>query len=347
MGAARRAPLARAAADGGGVEVSLGKVRKPAERAPRRDGKLGVFLRRVAQVLDVSPQEVSALLSRRPRSSLRVNRLVVREVDDTLDELRDLGVELEPIAWCPDAYFFSGTTHDLAETQLFRSGRIYIQNASSLVPVLALDPRRGDVILDACAAPGGKAAHIAALVGNDCELWLNDAIKPRVNRLREVAESFHVRYANLTQHAAQHLDKYIDRRFDRILLDAQCSGEARANLRHRDALRHWSLERVRRYGFLQRRMLAAAFKLLKPGGTLVYSTCTFGPEENEDPVDHLLRHRPDARIQPIRVAVDGMQQGLSSWERRSYDPGLRLALRIRPSERMEGFFVAKLMKAED
>lgn len=305
------------------------------------------FVDRLTRILGVPADALPDLLAGGPRrSALRVNRLAVDDPPALMHELECAGFATRPIPWCPDAYDFDGTSHDLAQTDAFRRGAVYIQNASSLVPVLALDPWPGARVLDACAAPGGKAAHIASVVRNECALWLNDAIAPRLDKLREVMELHRVRYEQLTAYPAQYLDKYVADSFDLILVDAQCTGESRINLRRRDGLQHWSPERVRRYGFLQRKMLAAAWALLRPGGRLVYSTCTFGPEENEEPVDHLLRHQDDAAVETIPLDIPGVRHGMRSWEGRTYHPSLGNAIRIPPGGDMEGFFVARIAKRD-
>src|SRR5690606_35487419 len=102
--------------------------------------------------------------------------------------------------------------------------------------------------------------------------------------------------------------------------------------------------RMEKYRRLQQRMRVASFKLLEPVGTLVYSSCTFGPEENELPIDHLLRHFP-AEVVPIDLDVPGRRPGLRSWDGQQLHPDLADAIRILPSEQMEGFFVCKLRKA--
>ena len=214
---------------------------------------------------------------------------------------------------------------------LFQRGYVYIQNASSLVPVLALDPRPGEAILDVSAAPGGKAAHIASVVGGEAELWLNDAISSRVARLREVVRTHRVKAAQITSFPAQYVDKFVERRFDRLLLDAQCTGEGRVDLRRPSALQFWSTKRINEYSRLQQRMLMASFKLLEPGGVLVYSTCTIAPEENEAPVSHLLEHRPEASLEPIGVEVPEARHALREWGERRFHPAIENAVRVYPT----------------
>ncbi len=313
---------------------------RPRDEERRREN----FAARIGQILRVDESTAIELLSGPPQQSIRINPLSPRPAGEIEAELDALGVERQAIPWCAGAFHLLSDKSVIANSPLFTEGHVYIQNASSLVPPLALDPRPEHAILDLCAAPGGKSAHIAALTGNTAYLWLNDGIKARLSKLREVVERFGVRAAEITSFPAQYADKYIERQFDRILLDAQCSGEGLLDLAHPNALRFWSLKRVQEYGLLQQRMLMAAFKLLAPGGVLVYSTCTFGPEENEAPLDHLLRHRENAEVIPIDLAVPGRKPGLTSWNRQSFDPRLREAIRIMPSRHLEGFFVCKIRK---
>jgi tRNA (cytosine49-C5)-methyltransferase len=307
--------------------------------------KRRLFLSRVAAVYGISESRAEELFSVERRSSIRINRLTERPPAEILDDVRRRGFEVEPIPWCPDAYFFFGAKHELGATDLFQHGYVYIQNASSLVPVLALDPRPGQAIFDVSAAPGGKAAHIASIVGGKAELWLNDALKNRLVRLREVVETFRIEPHRITSFPGQYVDKFVDRRFDRILLDAQCTGEGRVDLRRPNALQFWSTKRINEYSRLQQRMLVSSFKLLEPGGVLVYSTCTIAPEENEAPVSHLLEHRPDARLEPVEVAVPELRPALRSWGERRFHPEIEKAVRIQPTELMEPFFVARIRRS--
>jgi len=324
--------------------VSRGTRSRQRRTARAEPVKRRLFLSRVAAVYGISEARAEELFSVERRASVRINQLTEREPADIADDVRSRGFELEPVPWCPDAYFLHGAKHELGATDLFQDGYVYIQNASSLVPVLALDPQPGEAILDVSAAPGGKAAHIASVVGGEAELWLNDAIKSRVARLREVVRAHRVEPAQITSFAAQYVDKFVERRFDRILLDAQCTGEGRVDLRRSSALQFWSTKRINEYSRLQQRMLMASFKLLDPGGVLVYSTCTIAPEENEAPVSHLLEHRPEASLEPIGVEVPEARPALREWGERRFHPALERAVRVYPTEFMEPFFVARIRK---
>ncbi|KLL12637.1 MULTISPECIES: RsmB/NOP family class I SAM-dependent RNA methyltransferase [Protofrankia] len=310
--------------------------------------KRALFVRRLSEILQLAESEVVDRLCLDRRPGVRVNRLSPLGVAAIHHAIADLGLTLDPLDWCPDGYLLRGDKRVLSRSEVFGGGHAYIQNISSLVPALALAPAPDESIIDLCAAPGGKTAHIAALVGNEARLWANDGIAPRLEKLRAVTRQFHVRLAETSCHPAQYADKFITERFDRVLLDAQCSGEGLVDLRSSAALRYWTEQRVIDYGWLQRKMLVAACRLLRPGGVLVYSTCTFGPEENEAPLSYLLRHHP-VEVCPIEVDIDGFapdawRPGLRHWRTETFHPALADARRILPGPAFEGFFVCKLRK---
>ena len=322
----------------------MSSKRKPA--AKTESTKRIEFAERTALVYRVKPEEVRLLLDGSRKQSVRLHPLGVRSADSIRAELEGT-CDVEPIPWCADAFFITGRKGDIVASPLFVEGEVYVQNASSLVPVICLAPGQGEDILDIAAAPGGKASHIAALTENKARFWLNDGLPARLAKLRSVVSLMGIQYEEMTSFPAQYADKFIARRFDKILLDAQCTGEGRVDLNKSNALKHWSLERVQEYGYLQQRMLAAAFKLLKPGGVLVYTTCTISPEENERPVDNLLSRFPDASVVSVDLdlGADVRMPGLTSWQGKPLHPSLSDAIRVRPGEFFEPFFVCKLQKS--
>lgn len=307
-----------------------------------------VYVERLAKILGVRPAEAERLASVQLKSSVRINTLSPLGEEEIKARLDAFGAVLAPIAWCPQAYHLLSDKRALADSELFQGGHVYIQNASSLIPALAMAPQPGERILDVCAAPGGKTAHIQALAGGRATIIANDAMRPRLKKLEEVLTMFHVEQTVITNFEGQFIDRHAAElgggSFDRILLDAQCSGEGMMDLSHPGALRFWTLERVTKMSYLQQKMLTSAWKLLKPGGVLVYSTCTYGPEENEGPIARHLKHHHDAQVEPIALDIPGRMSGLKSWNDQRFPETLIHAIRVRPSEFLEGFFVCRLHK---
>lgn len=318
--------------------------RSPGQRPhPADQRRRDRFLARAAAVWGVKPHEAERLASGGLRSSVRINPLKARPVEAIRADLEAL-TEVVPIPWCTNAFHILGDRKAVTESAIHAAGEVYVMNASSLIPALAMRPEPAEDILDVCSSPGGKAAHIAALTGNSARLHVNDGIKSRLRKLQEVIDLLNVKIVDMTEIPGQYLDKFMDATFDRVLLDAQCSGEGMADLSRPDALKFWTPERIEKMSRLQQRMLVASFKQLRPGGVLVYSTCTIAPEENEAPVDHLVRHNDDAVIEPIGVDVPEGRPGLAKWEGRSYHPDLCHAMRVVPSDFLEAFFVCRIRK---
>jgi len=159
-------------------------------------------------------------------------------------------------------------------------GWLYPMSPSSLIPVLALNLKPTDVVLDACAAPGGKALAIAAFLRKPSQLVLNDLSPQRLSRLSLVLKQYHHQGLKLLSHPAEKLPLYVKHTFNKILIDAPCSSEAHVytNPKHVAA---WSVKRVVTLQKRQLNLINSLTKLLKPGGSLIYSTCAVTPEENE------------------------------------------------------------------
>ena len=302
------------------------------------------FKSRMARLLKVSENKLSEILKPSDVFTCRFNRLRNTSRTKVIERANQMGIKLTPIPWYPDSFTVKNTKYDLVNTDLVKGGVLFIQNASSYLPVLALEPQKGDSILDICAAPGGKSSHIAALTNGEIELWLNDGIKTRLEPLKQVQKLLGFKYSNLTSFPAQSIDKEIHQLFDKILLDVQCSGEGMIDIQKPATMRFWSMERIKKYMHLQTKALNAAFNLLKPGGILVYSTCTFAPEENEAPITSFLKRNPDALVQPLVFESNHVRHGEKQWDNMLFDPHLQGALRVLPHDGMEGFFVCRIRK---
>jgi 16S rRNA (cytosine1407-C5)-methyltransferase len=306
--------------------------------------KRDAFVERTAAALGLTPGEVEQRFRPGGVHSGRVNRLRAPAAGPVYDELARAGVATSPLPWYPDGATFTAPKGEVTALPAVAEGRFFVQNASSFLPPLALGARPGDTVLDTCAAPGGKASLVAALTGGRADLWLNDGIATRIPRLRDVERTLGFAAGTVTTHPAQYIDKYVDRDFDRVLVDAQCSGEGLLDLSQPTAFRYWSVARIRKYHFLQTKMLVAAFRLLRPGGVLVYSTCTVAPEENEAPVSTLLAREPDAAVEPLRLDDPAARRGLARWEGERFAGDLAGALRLVPEGACEAFFVCRIRR---
>lgn len=302
------------------------------------------FPARMARLLKISEKKLYEILKPSDVFACRLNRL--RNVSKTkvISSAEKQGIVLEPIDWYPDAFLVRSSKYDLLNTDLVKGGVLYVQNASSYLPVLALEPKPEEIIFDACAAPAGKSSMIASLTGGDAKLWLNDGIKSRLEKIKQVQKLLGFKYEKLTCIPVQSIDKEINQQFDKILLDIQCSGEGMIDISKPFTMRFWNMNRIKKYMHMQTKALNACFRLLKPGGVLVYSTCTFAPEENEAPISNLLKNNPDAVIQPLILNLKNARKGEKYWDDLRFNTSLSGALRILPSDGMEGFFVCRIRK---
>jgi 16S rRNA (cytosine1407-C5)-methyltransferase len=307
-----------------------------------------LFTKRVADVLGVKAGTVTSVLRNRPVKALRLNRARAKSSREVLAaQLETSGIAARPLPWYPDAFLFPAQQTELVnQLAAVRTGEAFIQNPSSFLPVFALEPAPHDRYLDVCAAPGGKAALFAGLAGN-AELWLNDKSAPRMHKLREVLRQLAVKPARLTEFDARHLVTLlgdVGDGFDKMLLDAECSTEAGVNFESRNPLAGWSLEHIEELKHLQTKFAVQAYDLLKPGGIMAYSTCTFAPEENENVISNLLQRRPSAIIQKLQLKSEPTIRTLQAYQGSQYNDEVAKALRIKPSEHMEGFFLCRIVK---
>lgn len=305
------------------------------------DSRLQQLVDRAAEAWHVSAEEALALLSLPRQKSVRINTLVAKK--STLGDIKKLGVSLKPISWCQNTYTVTKGYELLSTSELFTSGQFLLQDAASFVPVLALNPRPGETILDICAAPGGKTTHIAALSKNKAHIIANDTSRARFFKMREMFKRMNVTAETTLYDGRQLKKQFAGQQFDKILLDAPCSGEAAMNPNNPKSYEQWSIAKSKRLSRLQEQLLLAAYDVLVPGGTLVYSTCTIAPEENELVVQHLLKRRR-AEVVPLHIPIPGAKPGLTTWRDKQLDPEIAKTYRLVPSPEHEAFYTACIRK---
>lgn len=227
-------------------------------------------------------------------------------------------------------------------------GRLYMQEASSCLPPLALDIQPGQKVLDVASAPGSKTTQMAALMNNTGLLVANEYSGTRIKTLVFNLQKAGVGNTMVTKFSGEKFGEALPEFFDRILLDAPCTGEGTAR-KDSDALTNWSEKRILSAAKLQKSLIISAFQSLAIGGKLTYSTCTLGPEENEAVVTFLQEQFPDAvEVLDLRNLFPGAEKGagMTSFEGREFPDGEKM-LRIWPHTfNSEGFFVATIRKTQ-
>ncbi|RME70684.1 MAG: RsmB/NOP family class I SAM-dependent RNA methyltransferase [Planctomycetota bacterium] len=263
--------------------------------------------------------------------------------------LRRAGLEVEPLPFSPHALRVRGLASPGATLE-HMLGLYHVQGATSMLAPLALDVRPGHRVLDLCAAPGSKTTQIAELLAGRGWVLANDPYLDRLAVLKHHVERLgHTSVAIAHNNGAAFANGL---RFDRVLVDAPCSGEGRwrlgaAGAAHRPA-RAYTESEVARLHALQRTLLRRAANLVEPGGRIVYSTCTYAPEENEAVVADVLRERPDLQLEPLPPELGG-EPGLTVWGGRRFGETLALTRRHYPhrSWNASGFFIARLRRDPD
>lgn len=233
----------------------------------------------------------------------------------------------------------------LTQTDAFYGGRLYIQNLSSMIAPILLAPKPEETVLDMAAAPGGKTLMLAGMMENTGWLSAVELSRERFFRMCDNLKSQGVTNAHTYMTDGRSVGKKCPEMFDRILLDAPCSSEARFKTHEPKSMSFWTIHKVKETSKLQRRLLLSAYDALKPGGRLLYSTCSFSPEENESPLQHLLeRHGEHLKILPLSLPFDNIQKPLERWGKEIYDERIQNAVRILPTDTIDGFFICLLEK---
>ncbi|RYJ13852.1 RsmB/NOP family class I SAM-dependent RNA methyltransferase [Halogeometricum borinquense] len=282
-------------------------------------------------------------------SVVRVNTIKTT-VDRARSALDAENVGYEPTDWHPGILKLDergpGTTWP------YFHGWLHGQEEVSALPALALDPEPGEIVWDACAAPGSKTTQLADLMDDTGVLIGNDNNLGRLSALRHNAERLGVSNLVVTNQDARNYslkpfgedtdDSAAIDAFDKALVDAPCSCEGTIR-KNPDALDRWTMNHVHSVAGIQKGILRRAVQATRPGGTVVYSTCTFAPEENEAVLDHVLGEE-DCKLVPWD-APDNFETapGVTEWEDEEYDPSVELAHRVYPHHNdTGGFFCAKL-----
>ncbi|WP_265446678.1 RsmF rRNA methyltransferase first C-terminal domain-containing protein [Acetivibrio straminisolvens] len=270
---------------------------------------------------------------------LRVNTLKVG-----VEEFKKLSpFELEPIPWTKDGFYYREGDNP-GKHPYYHAGLYYIQEPSAMLPGAVMNAEPGDYVLDLCAAPGGKTVQMAAGMKGKGLLVANDINSDRVKALVKNIELCGITNAIVTNESPDKLAKKFCGFFDRILVDAPCSGEGMFR-KDEDAAKSWGKFKCDKCCSMQREILDSVDEMLKPGGYLVYSTCTFSPEENEGMISEFLDKHKNYDVLEIPKAY-GIDNGRPEWWDNNKE--LLKTARVWPHKvKGEGHFVALLRKKGD
>jgi NOL1/NOP2/sun family putative RNA methylase len=274
-----------------------------------------------------------------PAATIRLNTLMPA-AGKLGDRLREYATA---VPWCGDAFVLAEAERQCGSTLEHALGAVYMQAKATTLAVEALDPQPGERVLDMAAAPGGKATQIAARLRNTGLLVANEPRRRRIPALVGNLERCGVHCAAVTRAPGTLLARQFHNYFDRVLLDAPCSGDG-ILCKNQGMLRYWSVEDARNKSHEQTGLIRAAFHTLRPGGTLVYSTCSLSTEENEEVLQGLI-HRYGDLVELLPVSGVEDSGGLAEEIARQYPPSFRHAVRVWPHlHQTEGAFVARIRK---
>ncbi len=293
---------------------------------------------------DFLGDQITAFWNARPEPrAIRVNTIKAT-VEEVKQRLTQWGVKFKPVPFNPEGLIIEDDHLPLSQTLDFFLGKFYYQGISSQLPAVVLDPQKGEKVLDLAASPGSKSTQMAAMMQNSGFLVLNDVSMKRIQALNTNIQNIGaVNYAIYRQ-PGEHIGNILPEYFDRVLLDAPCSALGIIHS-HPEVYSWLSAKRLAKIVEQQRQLLISAYKALKVGGEMVYSTCSIAPEENEVLIQFMLDHYP-LEIVPIDPQLhERFLPGLTEYQNKVFTEDMRYAIRILPHlHEMEGFFVVKLRK---
>lgn len=273
-----------------------------------------------------------------PYKGVRINRL---KIDNNNFE-KICPFEIKSVDWSKEGYYLSQDTIEKpGKHPYYHCGLYYIQEPSAMFPVEILNPKPGDKVLDICAAPGGKTTQICSKMQNKGIVIANDINPKRTIALLKNIETFGISNCIVTNTTPEKIVETFDGYFDKILLDAPCSGEGmfRKDIKN---VKRYNDDSVEEYCEMQKGILKHIPKLLKPGGKLVYSTCTFSPEENEGSINWFIKEYPEFKL--LDIFIDGLEDGRPEWI--NGDASISKSKRAWPHKiKGEGHYIALLEKS--
>ena len=274
-------------------------------------------------------------------TTLRVNTIKYN-IQDLMRYFKENNIKFERVLWYDDALIIKNVREkDIQKLDIYEKGYIYIQSLPSMVPAIVLNPKEGEKVLDLTAAPGSKTTQMAATMNNKGQIIANELDKIRCERLKYNVNIQGASIVEVLNGRGELLGKEYENYFDKVLLDAPCSGEGRFDAKSVVTYKNWSEKTVRDLTKLQKKLFKSAYTSLKQDGVMVYSTCTLNKDENEMVLEWALENL-NVKLLDINIEIKDKIPAFSDRKNSS----INKAIRILPSKTMEGFFVAKFVKGD-
>lgn len=261
--------------------------------------------------------------------TLRVNTIKSNK-DEVKQELSKENINFKDVNWYKDALIIENVREEqIQKLEIYKQGKIYLQSLSSMIPPIILDPKPGENILDMAAAPGGKTTQMAAISDNKAFITACERNKIRGEKLKYNLQKQGIASVNVMLEDARNLSDFFS--FDKILLDAPCSGSGTDNV----FKKNFTKELIQKSSKTQEILLKKALKILKPGGEMIYSTCSILQSENEKILEKSLKNT-SAKLVPVKLSEEIL----------CLPSKIKEVAVIAPNEMFEGFFVAKIVKGD-
>jgi len=279
------------------------------------------------------------------KPAIRVNTLKITP-QELKERLENQGFTLKELDFYNEAFFVEYAPFEIGKTIEHYLGYYYVQNISSMIPPLVLNPKPHEMVLDIAAAPGSKTTQMAQMMRNTGVIIANDVAIDRIKALSNNVDRMGALNVIITMVEGFKFGFWFKNSFDRVLVDAPCSAIGTLHKSY-EVAKWWGYEKVGKLIRTQKGLVLAAFDCLKPGGTMVYSTCTITPEENEAIINFLLEKREGVIIEEFNIQGIKMRKGLTQWGRFKFHSDLQKTRRIEPFDNdTEGFYIAKIKKGE-
>ncbi len=310
------------------------------------------FCQRMQELLEQEAKEFFESFKEQRTYGLRYNLLKFPCSEEFQRKVAEIeNWQLSAIPWCQEGYYYPSNEQP-GKHPWHEAGAYYIQEPSAMSAVELLGARPGEKICDLCAAPGGKTTQIAGKMQGQGLLVANEFYQSRAKILSQNVERMGIANTVVLNESCEHLAKGFPEFFDRILVDAPCSGEGMFR-KDQKAVQEWSQENVELCAKRQQQILSEAAKMLRPGGVLVYATCTFAPLENENSIASFLMEHPEFSLERVAIADQYFSPGQPQWvsskelmPENISDHPIAKTYRLWPHKlRGEGHFAARLVKA--